>query len=271
MKHRILLVSALAFGAIAPLSAQTVVSRDVGSLSLIAGWDFNNGQATAASVNARYSDLYSPAQFTGSVSSPGSAAYGTLHFTTNGGTFVTEQFRNSTAGLFDIDRQILSRSSGTQLLGQQSGGDGSITAETTFGNPLDFVFAVSSATAFNNFENLSHNYYAANLRGSGSITVDWFYSTSNGGAKIATGLSNVITGSSFTNFTADFSSIDAMEGLDELYIVGRVSESASAASLAIDNVAIYGTAAAVPEPASFAALAGAACLGLAASRRRRRA
>jgi hypothetical protein len=271
MKHRLLLVSAIALGVLAPLSAQTAVSRSEGSLSLIAGWDFNNGQATASSVNARYSDLYSPAQFTGTVASPGSAAYGTLHFTTNGGTFSTAQFRNDATGFFDIDRQIASRSSGTQFLGQQSGADGSITAETTFGNPLDFVFAVSSATAFNNFENLSLSYYAANFGGAGSITVDWFYSTSNGGEKIATGLSNVITGSSFTNFTADFSGIDAMEGLDELYIVGRITESTSAASLAIDNVAIYGTAAAIPEPSSFAALAGAACLGLAASRRRRRA
>jgi len=269
MKNHLLLTSALVLGVLAPVSAQTVVSRSVGSNSLIAGWDFNNGQSTASSVNARYSDLFNPGQFTGTVASPGNAAFGTLHFTTNGGTFSGPQFRNE-LNFADIDRQILSRSSGTQFLGAQSGADGSISAETTAGNPRDFVFAVRSATAFNIFEDISINYYAFNLGGSGSITVDWFYSTTNGGSKISTGLQNVITGSSFSNFTADFSSINAMEGLNELYIVGRVSESVSGASLAIDNFAVYGTAA-IPEPSSFAALAGAACLGLAALRRRRRA
>jgi hypothetical protein len=245
--------------------------RADGANTLLAGFDFNNSNLSSfASMNARYSDQFTTTQATGTNASPGNAAYGTLFFTTNGGTFASAVARPTAAGSFDIDRQIATRVGGTDFLGEQTGVDGAFNPNTTAAVSRDFVFLVSAANSFNTFSDINLTFFAHANQGSAMVGIEWLYSVTAGGLKTSTGISNTVSGSTYSAYSADFSSVSAMDGKDDLYIIARITESADVASLFIDNVAIYGTAGtAIPEPSSFAALAGVAGLGWAASRRRR--
>ncbi|MBC8010730.1 MAG: hypothetical protein H7067_11620 [Burkholderiales bacterium] len=267
MKKIILALAAT--GLVAVSHAQTSVARTEGALSLLAGFDFNNGSGSSyTQMNARYSDLFSPSELSGNAASPGNAAFGTVYFTTNGGTFASAVAR-PTVGFDSTDRQITTRSVGVDFLGELSGGDGAFNPNTTAAVTRDFVFLVTALNAFNSFENINLDLSAHSNNASSTVTVNWLYATSAGGEKIATGLSTLVGGTTYARSSVDFSSVAGMDGVDDLYIVARVTESADNASLFLDNVAIYGTATAIPEPSSFAALAGIMGLGLATQRRRR--
>jgi hypothetical protein len=52
-------------------------------------------------------------------------------------------------------------------------------------------------------------------------------------------------------------------------LIGTIVESQTSAFLNLDNVAIYGTATAIPEPSTYAAILAALTLGVVAIRRRK--
>ena len=126
MKKSILATAAFAALTVAA-SAQVHVAITEGNSALLAGFDFNGTNGSFTSINARYSDLWSPAQNATATGNTGDSDYGTLHFTTNGGTYASSVIRATSAGNFDIDRQILTRTGGVDLLGELSGGDGSFS------------------------------------------------------------------------------------------------------------------------------------------------
>lgn len=98
-----------------------------------------------------------------------------------------------------------------------------------------------------------------------SSSIAWDYSL-NGSDFTSTGFSTAITNNA-TAGSVDLSSINALDGQSVVYFRGTFSDVTGASY--IDNFQVFATA--VPEPSSFAALAGVLALGFAAVRRRRQA
>jgi hypothetical protein len=133
------------------------------------------------------------------------------------------------------------------------------------------VFRFDTINSFDLFTGLNVAYSARN-GGTADATISWSYSL-NGGSSFTpiAGSSDVIvqSGATFNTYAADFSSVLALEGVDNLLIGLDYSEASLEANVFLDNVAFYGTSSAIPEPSSFAAFAGLVGLSFAASRRRR--
>ena len=144
----------------------------------------------------------------------------------------------------------------------------------TSGTKDEFSILVHASDGVNTFSNLNLSYYAKDSgTGGGTVNVAWFYSTDGGTTKTSAGISsNAVTGTSFTQYTADFSAITGLTGVADVYLIGVVSESISTANLQFDNLAVYGTSAvsAIPEPSTYAAIMGAlALVGVTIARKRR--
>lgn len=277
MKNNILFTAALLAATAASGVAQTVDTRSVGSLTTIGGWDFNgNTGASSLVFNARYNQQYSPYFTAGTGGSPGSAIYGQLNFNANGADFGTARsISSSNAANYDLlsgDGLLVSNNS----LGDVVSGTGRsvLLSSTTALNNNKAVFTLSTLTTANTFTGINVAYSARNQGLAGNdAAIAWSYSFDGLAWNSIAGSSDTIapSGAAFNAFTADFSSVTAIEGLSTIYIGLDYSETAAGASVFLDNVAFYGTAAAIPEPSSFAALAGFAALGLVAARRRRSA
>lgn len=108
------------------------------------------------------------------------------------------------------------------------------------------------------FENASASDFTYAARGNGgAATLEWLFN----GEVFSTA---TIAANSFATYAAELPS--------EFYGVGTIQgrlTSGSIGTVSFDNVQINGTPSAVPEPSSFAALAGLAGLALVGSRRRR--
>lgn len=270
---KIIAISALALAGASSALAQAVIDRTTGSLTTIGGWDFNGSAvASFASLNARYNQQYNPYFTAGTSPSPGDSDYGTVFLTTNGGTFSGARSLNavqaSSYDLLSTDGLLVSNNS----LGDNATNARSLVLSTsTTADNARASFRISTLTSFDSFENINVAYSARNL-GSADATISWSYSLNGTDFTAISGTSNTLSNSgAFSVFTADFSAISAIEGVNQVFIGLDYSETAAGASVFLDNVAIYGTAAAIPEPSSYAVLAGVAGLALAASRRRRAA
>lgn len=279
MKKVLLTTLVLAAASAASAQTPTLTTRADGSLTLIGGWDFNGvGTATStSSLVARYNQQYSPYFASGSNGNGNAALTAKLYLTSASGAGATF----SSARAFDVTNapvyDLLS-TDGLQVsnnsLGDQTTATRSLLLSTTgVLNNARAVFEVSTLNLNNTFSDINVAYSARN-QGSAAAAISWSYSLDGGSTftPIA-GSSTAFAASqaSFAVYTADFSSVAALEGVSSLLIGLDYSETAAGASVFLDNVAIYGTAFAspIPEPSSFAALAGLAGLGLAASRRRR--
>ena len=264
----------------ASLQAQTLVDRPDNSRTVIGGWDFNGftaGNTGSLTLNARYNQQYTP-YHTAGTGGQGDADYqATLYFTTNGATFSgARPISTANAPVYDLAADGLGSNNS---LGDTSTNARSIAlSAVTPAHVLDnarAVFRVQTLTTFDLFEGISVAYSARN-QGSVNATISWSYSINGGASFIAIdGSADIIAPSaSFAVYDADFSSVLALEGVKDLLIGMEYTESGANASVLLDNVAIYSATsslAPIPEPASFAAIAGLMGLGLAASRRRRAA
>jgi hypothetical protein len=111
--------------------------------------------------------------------------------------------------------------------------------------------------------------FAKATSNSGSATLQWFYKLGAAGSVVNTNLSTVFNSGTYSTETLDFSGITGMNNSSELFLVGVfTADTLGGAAAVFDNVQVLG-ATAVPEPSSFAALAGLVGLGFAAMRRRR--
>jgi len=272
----ILISTALVVATATTAVAQTVATRDAGSLTTIGGWDFNGNTGTTSNVfNARYNQQYETYFVSGNGGSPGSAAFGQLNFNANGATFggTARAITVSNAGNYDLlstDGIAVSNNS----LGDVVSGTGRsvLLSNTSTSNNAKAVFTLSTLTTSNSFSGINVAYSARNAGSAGNdAAIAWSYSLDGSSWSSIASSSDTIapSGTAYNVFAADFSAVTAIEGLDTIYIGLDYSETAAGASVFLDNVAFYGTAAAIPEPSAFATLAGVAALGLVASRRRR--
>lgn len=274
----ILISTALVVATAATAVAQTVATRDAGSLTTIGGWDFNgNTGATSLVFNARYNQQYETYFVSGAGGSPGSATFGQLNFNANGATFgsTARPISGSNASNYDLLSTDGIAGSNNSLGDVVSGtGRSVILSNTTTANNAKAVFTLSTLTTSNSFSGINVAYSARNQGGTGNdAAIAWSYSLDGSSwASIASSSDTIApSGSAYNVFDADFSAVTAIEGLATIYIGLDYSETAAGASVFLDNVAFYGTAAAIPEPSAFATLAGVAALGLVAARRRRAA
>jgi len=274
MKKVILLAGLLAVSS-SGLFAQSPILRTVGDLTTIGGWDFNGGSATGiASVNARYNQaLGSPTYFvSGPATNPGNVNYGTAYFTgSNGATFGSNRALNSVVGpaydlLSTVGLLFANNSLGDQVTNARS-----LTLSQN--NVLDTAratFKVSTSNTLNNFENVQVQYTARN-QGAADAFVAFSYSLD--GVSFTNLASSSQTwsqaGAFATSNLIDFSSITSLNGQSAIWIGLNYSEAATSGNLLLDNIAIYGTATAIPEPSTYAMILGALCLGVVALRRRK--
>lgn len=273
MKKVFLLAGALAVSS-SGLFAQVPVARAVGDLTTIGGWDFNGGTATTvATVNARYNQAYTNYFTAGTVTAPGSAAYNAVASFTgvNGATFASNRGLNSTqATPYDLLSTVGLLGSNNSL-GDNSGNARAVTLSNT--STLDnarATFKVETANSLNSFENIQLQYSARNL---GTASADIGFSYSLDGINFTALAGSTQTWSNAATFAVsnliDFSSITALNGQSAIWIGLNYSESAASASVLLDNVAIYGTATAIPEPSTYAAIIAALTMGVVAIRRRK--
>ncbi|MDX2186621.1 MAG: PEP-CTERM sorting domain-containing protein [Opitutaceae bacterium] len=274
MKKLLLLASAFAGFSGLVAHAQTPTARNVGDTVLLGGWDFAGFSATnTASANARYNGTFTPYYTAGIASSPGDADYGTAYFTgSNGATFASNrQVASSTAPAYEM--LDLSFFPNNNALGENVANQRTIllSSNTVLDNGRA-TFKISSLTNFNIFENLFVDYSARN-QGSANANIDWSYSLDGVNFTSIAGTNSVISpsGANYNVFSANFAAVDAIEGVSTLWLGLNYTEDALAASVFVDNVAFYGTAAAIPEPSTYAAALGALALGAAALRRRKAA
>jgi hypothetical protein len=273
---KLLLTAALV--AVSSVGLHADLPRNVGSLTTLAGWDFNQGTAsTVSSINARYSQSQAagPSVNTyfvaGVISSPGSAAFGTVYFNgSNGGTFASPRvLASSNAPSYDL-LSVDGLSSSNNSLGDIATNVRSVLLSSN--SVLDngrASFKFETTSDFNVFEGINLAYSARN-QGTDFATISWSYSLDGVSfTSVANTSSQInVSGALYSVFTADLSTITALNGAGTVWLGMDYLENSAGASVFIDNVAIYGTAAVIPEPSTYAAILGALTLGFVAIRRR---
>ncbi len=289
---KLLLVAALVAVSSTGLVAQVLTQRTAGHLTTLGGWDFNGtNAANTASMNARYNQQYTSYFTAGTASTPGSSLYGAAYFTgSNGATFASNRsVQTSNAPIYDLASTVgllVSNNSLGDNIGTSQARSILLSSPTVADNSRA-VFKISTLTTdldpgvsitTQAFSDLNLAYSARNQGTSANATIDWSYSLDGINFTSIAGTSSAIapSGTNYSVFTADFSAINAIEGVSSLWLGLNYSESAAGASVFLDNVAIYGTAlqsvvVAIPEPSTYAAILGAAVAGVSLLRRRKTA
>lgn len=241
----------------------SLADRADGALTLIGGWDFNGvGTATTAStLVARYNQQYTP-YFASASNGNGNAALQSKLYLTSasgaGATFTSARaFDVTNAPVYDLlstDGLTVSNNS----LGDQTTAPRSLLLSTaSVLNNARAVFELDTLTAFDRFESISVAYSARN-QGSAAAAISWSYSIDGGFTftPISGTTASLSAGqASFSVYTADFTGLAAIEGRENILIGLEYSETAAGASVFLDNVAIYGTAAPLATPPSITGLA----------------
>jgi len=236
---------------------------------LVAGWDFNALPAAPGlnAVVSNYSDNYGT--FT---AADGSAASSRGTFLTNG-TGGSENLPNSSAGIqivvgtnvMPTDVFINTRGSlpgAVQNLGYVAGAENAVSIGGAAANPQSFAFQVDTTGV--RLTEIST--YLARSSASLTSTVAWSYKIGEA-APIAFGANSVVnqTVNAYGNFALDLSPL-SLENVGLVSLIGTASYT-GALALRIENTAIYGELAAIPEPSTYAAILGALSLVVAARRR----
>jgi hypothetical protein len=250
------------------------------SVELIGGWNFGqflqatdpildpNSFEVVGSIAANFTNSVSPgpedsgvAHATANTLSDFSAGSGVLYFngTSSSGNWGTSVKVNDFSGLDATNSTLVN---GLTMFG---GDEENLNLRFTSGAVTDFSIKLNT-TGFADFlpgdfsQPNDFNMTLSAFRASGaSASIEWFVNGSSiGTSTTASGA----TGVSFQAFSVDLPV--AFYGQSEAILVGRVT-----GDIVIDHVQINGVASAIPEPSTYAALAGVVGLGLAALRRRR--
>jgi hypothetical protein len=269
LKSKILIASAFIGAALSEAGAQTVIP--VGNQALLAGYDFNNilgSTVTTNGIRARYSDVFGNNSSPTALTAPGGIfANGTVGSDNFGSTIALTTTE-------DIDRDILTRTgtgSTFDLGGQTGGGQALLFNNSGVGTTFDeFSINVKMLNgSVNSFKDLTVLLSGRDVGNTaGGVTINWAYSIDGGATKLSTGLSTAFTGNVFAQQTVDFSSITALNGVADVYLIGQIVESQTTVQLSLDNIGIYGVSQVIPEPSTYAAILGALTVGFVSLRRR---
>lgn len=268
--HKNILALALLSGlTLSPAVGAVATSIPVGTQALLNGWDFDNiltSTLPSSPVRGRYSDVFGNNSSPTALSEPGG-----IYFN---GSFGSDSWgsvaKNNTG---DINRDIWTRSgSGSTFdLGGQTGGEGAANFNaagvgTTFSK---FSLNLHTLDAANMFEGVQLSLWGRDTANTaGGAAINWSYSIDGGTSLISTGLTSSFVGNAFSESIVNFSSITALNGKSDIYLVGQVVESETSAVLNLDNIGAYGIAA-IPEPSTYAAILGALTMGVVVARRRK--
>ena len=197
-------------------------------------------------------------------------------------TFETDVKTSATADS-NLTASIFDSSDGTTSF--VSGADSSATAisengwDGTAGDKY-FEFTLTAQSGYQiDITSLTFNHRAGG--GTPQTTIELRTSTNAFSGGWTSGTLQTVSNSA-TRQSSSFASSGANSGIRSVTIAGiedvtsaitvRVIASGSASStatFAVDNIEVFGTVSAVPEPSSFAALVGLGALGMVATRRRR--
>lgn len=238
-------------------SAALALASSIQAQSLVAGFDF------AANPDANFSDLGNGGA-TNDVT--GAAPFGTFSISNNGSLTTIDPLGFSATDL--TAGNVLFSSIRVAGVNDTFGAGGSLEASVIPGlanaNGGSFDFSVSTgATGSNTFNDYRFG-FAAGQQQAGVSTVAVSYSI-DGGSNFIGEQGGLLIDATVANggeaFDLDFSGFSAND------VIFRVSFTDIDAGVLFDNIQVAATA--VPEPSSFAALAGMLALGFVAIRRRR--
>lgn len=231
---------------------------------LVAGWDFGNFSYPANTVDSNWSDITGDAN----TSSP---ANGTLYMDgTNGSTAMVNEFFGTalTTNFEDVNKNLsLSASDDRGPLASMNSNNTSVQL-TSLANGSSIVFAVNALSS--GAYDLTSLTYAASITNGGSVTavIGWEYTFNTSGSWIDLG-SQQVTASQSAGGVAQSLDLSSMaNGNGPVYIRATVSGLTASTALNLDNVQIYGDV--VPEPSTYAGIAGGLALAFVALRRRLR-
>lgn len=256
-------VKVITFAALATSFVATAQAQD-----LVAGWDFSQffGGANsvtgsdfvgAGNVEANYSDFFSP--------SPdiGAAALGSIYYEGSFGS------TNTNPGNFGAPVQ------------PATGNLTSVNLQTADGNPFNdqgsYNLLTASGQGFTNDLQLGVNgafdiVFEADLTSLGLLGDDWTLTFAGLGDGASASWSVSTDGSDYTslNQTTSFTNLDSSYQVnvgalqsDKIYLLGSFTGNSL-----IDNVGISALTSPIPEPSTYAAIAGALALAFVAYRRR---
>ena len=252
------------------LAASVLPVAAVAQTTTLAGWTFSQFLGEGApSINGETFETtnFVVATYRGSFN-PNSNQVDGVIVGANGGTGYTDaSFGTWSFSNFDTNNAVdvradtfgaLNTQNSTTLDGKQMHLTDQAGMMLTFNatNTL-WTISVADTAGYTNVAGADNDFTFA-ARSTAGATVEWLFN----GSVFAT--TTVTAGSSFNTYGIDFTG-DAAAFYGNGVIQGRLTSGA----VSFDNGQIGGTVSAVPEPSSFAALAGLAGLGFAASRRRR--
>lgn len=226
---------------------------------LLAGWDFTNIDDSALTTAANWSDVTaSDAVSNGTMYMDGTN--GSTAFVNNGalGSVITATAnvpQNFTISTRTFNNQLSANPATSQqfqngFIADASGGIFSFNTSTN---------GAGIATSFQ----LS---YAAGLENNATDTVSILWEYSFNGTDFTTIGTDIID--SVTSNGGELNVLDVTNASNEIWFRGTLSGITGSNPLQLDNVQIIGDV--VPEPSTYAMIAGVAVLGLAYVRRRRR-
>lgn len=266
MKRKSIALIASFLGMAAAASAQSL---------MIAGWDFSQYPTSGlntidnasfnGTLNANFSDYNSP---TAKVT----PFYGTLYYDGQFGSTAT------TFATFDTSVPEVQPVTGSLLSARNQPGDGLFMSDFSSKNQLQVsgqeywadiqlliknpVSIVFSASAFASTD-WTITYAAKDFGAADGVTISWDYST-DGSAYTPSGVVHNIT-TADSAYTASFAALD---GASTIYLRANLANVNTAIGefTTIDNVGIS----AVPEPSTYALIAGVLAIGVIARRRFRK-
>ena len=241
------------------ISTLLFLGASLNAQSLLLGWDFTSttNYNGVASITAEKTDLAPDVN---------ASSYGAVYFDgsfgstdTFGASGANVVYSNNTSGLSN-NSLITTRNANDGF----SGNNALLLDGFSAAYPGSVVFAVNAGSTFDSWSFS----YAAGVGGSSSdgVTLNWSYSFTGGSDYVSLSgdsVSGSDEGNSYSGFADSTAASDIYLKLD---ITGLNSANAFGDEyVLIDNFAVY----AVPEPSTYAAIAGAFALAFAAYRRRK--
>lgn len=246
MKNKIILTGLASFTlAMLPASGQ----------SLLAGWDFGNASSGDTSVDANFTDL-------GAGDGPGASVFGALDLTNlvDDSNFETWGDVDS-ANSLSANRAIDFADNRTVGVNDTFGTANSLRVSDHADGEF-FQFDLTLGSSYTDFE---FSYAAAVFNSGNTGTVQWSYSA-DGSGFTNVGAADTVTGLFGSSEEENQISLGAVSATN-LSIRGTLSSFGTGDEMLVDNFQVGGNA--VPEPSSFALIAGVLSIAFVGARRRK--